>query len=361
MKLSIISFTENGKRLSEHIQKVLDKDMSVCLYTKCNACQNQESSSVSFVTVPVGNWARKQMEEKNALLFVGACGIAVRAIAPSLTDKLHDSPVLVMDEKATYVIPILSGHVGGANELAHRIGEKTGAEPVITTATDINQAFAVDVFAKRNGLSIENKDGIVKVSSKILAGLSVTMSIETGHTTTKKDCATRNHLPDAIQLIPYPPTEAVDIVITSEEGTFDTTILLKPKEYIIGLGCKKGKSLEEIQNFIQKKTEELGIKNQEIFALASISQKSKEPGILTWCQKERIPFFTYTAEELQKVEGSFQSSAFVKEQVGVDNVCERAALKACQEGGYLISSKHAEHGMTIAVAKRKWRIYFYDK
>ncbi len=400
MKLSIISFTEHGKQLSEHIKKILEQDISkgqipdrefssptacrpsgileACLYTKCKACQAKDNPFVQFVEVPVGDWARKQMEEKNALLFIGACGIAVRAIAPSLTDKLQDSPVLVMDEKGTYIIPVLSGHVGGANEIANHIAGKTGAKPVITTATDINQAFAVDVFAKKNGLSIVNKDGIVKVSSKTLAGQSITMSIEPGHAMEencpmdpmqalkqgqgkKKEPISGNSPMDLIQFIPYPPKEPVDIVISSEERTFDTSILLRPKEYIIGLGCKKGKSAEEIEDFIQEKTGELGITSQQIFALASISQKSQEQGILAWCQKMRIPFFTYRAEELKNIEGNFTSSSFVREQVGVDNVCERAALMACQKGGILISPKQAKQGMTIAVAKREWRVCFYGE
>ncbi|MGN0326196.1 MAG: hypothetical protein ACI4DW_07780, partial [Lachnospiraceae bacterium] len=135
MKLSMISFTENGKLLSVNIAKLLD-GTEYALYTKCHAfCQ--EEQTVRFVTQSIGEWAKEQFEERNALLFIGACGIAVRAIAPYITDKLHDSPVLVMDEKGQYVIPILSGHVGGANELAVTLAEKIGAKPVITTATDI--------------------------------------------------------------------------------------------------------------------------------------------------------------------------------------------------------------------------------
>ena len=105
---------------------------------------------IRYVEEGMGEWAGKQMAEKHTLLFIGACGIAVRAIAPYITDKLHDSAVLVMDEGGNYIIPILSGHVGGANEIAVKIAVEIGAVPVITTATDINGKFAVDLFAKRN-------------------------------------------------------------------------------------------------------------------------------------------------------------------------------------------------------------------
>lgn len=368
VKLSVISFTEKGKALSEKIEAILETEketngleIEAGLYTKCRACAgNDENSSVLFVEMSVGDWAKRQMEEKNAMLFIGACGIAVRAIGPFLTDKLRDAPVLVMDETCRYVIPIISGHMGGSNELAEYIGKKTGAEPVITTATDRNQKFAVDLFAKRNGLFIVNKDGIAKVSAKVLAGREITLSIEPGYGrdgTWQKNGREESGLPEGIRSVPYPPSGYTDIVITSKEDVFDTAILLKPKEYIIGMGCKKGKTAEEIADFIAEKMKELGISTIQVFALASVSRKRGEPGMVEWCRKERIPFLTYTAEELQEVEGDFRKSAFVKEQVGVDNVCERAALKACGFEGKLIAEKYAENGMTIAVAKREWKIW----
>ena len=99
----------------------------------------------------------------------------------------------------------------------------------------------------------------------------------------------------------------------------------------------------------------------QVFALSSISQKRDEQGIIEWCRKEGIPFFTYTAEELQEVNGNFTKSQFVKDQVGVDNVCERAAVKACGEDGKLILPKVAENGMTIAIARREWKVCFDGK
>ena len=345
MRLSIISFTENGKQLSESIVKLLERELEIRLYTKCEAgIKDDLYSDILFVKTSVGDWAKERMQEQNALLFIGACGIAVRAVAPHLTDKLHDVPVLVMDEKGKYVIPILSGHMGGANDLANHIAKKTGAVPVITTATDLNKKFAVDLFAKRNSLYITNKDGIVKVSSKILAGKEITICIETGHEITCEETGVR--------IVPYPPDRFVDVVVTSKDDVFDTSLLLKPREYVIGIGCKKGKKADEIDDFILKAIKKKGISIMQIFALSSISQKQNEQGIIEWCRTEGIPFFTYTAEELQEVNGTFTKSVFVKNQVGVDNVCERAAVKACGEGGKLICPKVAENGMTIAIAMR---------
>lgn len=353
MKLSIISFTQNGIVLSKSIAKLLD-GIEYTLYTKYKASY-QEEQTVRFVTQSIGEWAKDQFEERNALLFIGACGIAVRAIAPHITDKLHDSPVLVMDEKGEYVISILSGHVGGANELAISLAEKTGAKPVITTATDVHNQFAIDLFAKKNGLTIVNKDGIAKVSSKVLSGKRITMAIEHGH------LGKIGKLPRKIELVEYPPLQKVDVVISSENREFDTMLLLVPKEYAVGIGCKKGKEIEKIEDFIIRHLQRVGIIPIQVFGMASIDVKRDEPGLLAWSRKEKIPFITYTAEELKSVKGDFHRSEFVKEQVGVDNVCERAAMKMCEPGGKLIYEKHAEDGMTIAIAGREWRVHFDEK
>ncbi len=355
MSISIISFTEKGMQLSRRIAQDLYND-KIEVFTKYSLAKELNAmESIQFVEKSIGEWTKEQMEEKHTLLFIGACGIAVRAIAPCITDKLHDSAVLVMDEGGTYIIPILSGHMGGANEIAARIALGIGAIPVITTATDINEKFAVDLFAKRNGLYIENRDGIAKVSSKVLAGKEITIAIEPGH------MAKNAVIPEGINIVSYPTEQIVDIEITTEDRTMGTLLLLKPREYIIGIGCKKGKEEEKINNFILKNIEEIGISKEQVFALASIDRKKDEEGLLAWCRKMKVPFLTFTVEQLQQIVGDFSTSDFVKEQVGVDNVCERAALRACEHGGTLIYKKHAEDGMTIAIAKREWRVVFDEK
>ncbi len=355
MIVSIVSFTENGWQLSMRIKETFGKEFEIRLFTKCSIYRNKRrDSSVLYVENSITEWAGEQMRERNTLLFIGACGIAVRAIAPFLTDKLQDVPVLVMDEMGTYIIPILSGHMGGANRLAKYLADNMGAEPVITTATDIHQKFAVDLFAKKNGLSIVNKEGIVKVSSKVLSGEEITLSIMPIKMLQKPKLA-------GVRLVPYPPAGFVDIVITSEKKKFDASILLRPQEYVIGLGCKRGKSIREIDRFISKKLAELDISAVQLFALASVSRKAQEPGILEWCQKQGIPFLTYTAEELKEAEGIFTESSFVRAQVGIGNVCERAAVRASGENGKLIAPKEAENGMTIAIAQREWKVCFDEQ
>ena len=384
MKVSIISFTLKGIELSLKIKKAFsgEAEEDLCLYTKCSHAEKSLTerklteknlaekdlveSGLSYVEQPLTEWTGEQMKEHRSLLFIGACGIAVRAIAPFLTDKLNDMPVLVMDEQGRFVIPVLAGHVGGANELALSLAERMGSTPVITTATDLNHCFAVDLFAKRNALHIVNKDGIAKVSSRILAGEEVTMAVEEGHlreeeaqTLRGRRGSKKTNIPDGIRLV---STESpVDILVAPASYGQGRLLTLRPKEYVIGIGCKRGKAAEQIDHFVNRALKESGIFMEQVAAFVSIDRKKDEEGILWMSSHYGIPFVTCSAEELQQVEGNFHASEFVKSQVGVDNVCERAALRFSGPGGTLITGKQAEDGITVAIAKRRWSVSFDEK
>ena len=145
MKLAAVSFTENGSRLNQGIRDLLEREgVEVAAYTKERYAEKY--GLIPLVT-SLHDWTADMFDEKDALLFIGASGIAVRSIAPFVADKRKDPAVVVMDEKGQFVISLLSGHLGGANELTGKIANLTGAIPVITTATDVNGRFAVDIFA----------------------------------------------------------------------------------------------------------------------------------------------------------------------------------------------------------------------
>lgn len=198
------------------------------------------------------------------------------------------------------------------------------------------------MFAQKNGLKIVNKDGIAKISSKILDGKTITVAIEEGHWDGV------GIVPEQIEIVDLDSEIEKDIVIKTENEMDKAELILQPKEYIIGIGCKRGKEEDKLIRWIQKSLEEAGIFMEQVYALASIDRKKDEEGLLRISQRERIPFYTYSAEELERVTGNLHESEFVKKTVGVSNVCERAALYACGDGGRLVYEKHAEDGMTIA-------------
>lgn len=337
----------------------------------------------------LGQWTGECFQRHLPILFVGACGIAVRAIAPYAKDKLSDSAVLVMDEKGEFVIPLLSGHVGGANELAKSIAKRIGATPVITTATDVEGMFSVDAFAVKNELRIVNREGIRRVSAKLLSGESISITWEPGITAAEKtdepdgnngatENVPRRNLRRGLRYVPFGEPYA-DVRIMTEAGyralcesmknvacgsdqmlDEGQALLLVAKEYALGIGCKKGKSFEELQGFLEKlfQSEELPMEWERICGIASIDLKAREEGLWGLAQFYHLPFQTYSADQLQAVEGDFSRSEFVREVTGIDNVCERAALCLAGSGGELIMRKTAENGMTAAVARRKVHLEF---
>lgn len=335
MIIRIISFTAQGGKTAEQIRESMPE---------------HETLTVQRPEEGVGEWVKEQLEHHRALIFVGACGIAVRLIAPYIKDKLSDPPVLVVDELAQFVIPILSGHMGGANELAIELAGRLGATPVITTATDLHGCFAVDLFAKKNGLTIVNKEGIAQVSSRSLRGEQITVAVAEG---IEVSCA-----PEWIELVPYPPKGRADVLIALDiqENQENAILYLKARRLVLGIGCRKDKPLEELEAFIGSNLAKLGLEWSDVAVIASIDRKREEAGIVELAERYRIPFVVFSEEELRRVEGSFAHSEFVEQTVGVDNVCERAAMAACGGEGRLLLSKQKENGMTMAIAEKKVRL-----
>lgn len=312
---------------------------------------------------PAGAWLQEAFAGGFPVILVGALGIAVRMIAPYLKSKVIDSPVLVLDEGGQFVIPVLSGHLGGANELAGMLAKGLGATAVITTATDVHGLFAVDVFARKNGLHICNSQNIRYVSGKLLHGEPVTMTVDPGCMTQEQAAGLRT--PAEVHLVPWNPlleNEAPDIVITPElpqAGEQQNALYLSPKMVVLGMGCRKNKSYTEIEQLIYNLLKKQDIKADQIFALASVEAKENEAGLQMLAQKLRIPFVVFSPEELKNVPGEFSSSGFVAQTIGVDNVCERAAAAAA-DGGKLILQKQAADGMTAALAIREQITLSFD-
>ena len=359
MRITVISFTQKGtdsaNMLSEKSIRFQREKVYFRLLTACSKL-TKKGVAEYCAKEDLKNIIRDCFAMNEPVVFVGACGIAVRMTAPFLKDKLKDVPVIVMDEKAQFVIPLLAGHAGGANELATEIAAKMKATPVITTATDVEGVFAVDVWAKKNNLHIENRDGIAKISSKILAGETVTVFIEPG--LLKKDAKFPPGLIPVKNTYGKGKEEQADILVSSDLKKKNALLILRPEKYIIGIGCRKGKSEEEIEKTVREVLRNNHIALSHVSLIASVDAKKEEEGIVQYAKKRRIPYVTFPAEELEKVKGDFASSDFVKKNVGVDNVCERAAVLAGGRGCSLVVRKTAKDGVTVAVAERKIRVDF---
>lgn len=285
----------------------------------------------------------------DAIIFVGATGIAVRAIAPFITGKAVDPAVLVIDEAGRYVISLLSGHLGGANALARTAAALIEAEPIITTATDAESAFAVDTFAKENGFLLTDLRKAKEVSAKVLRGEKLRI-----YSDIPMERLVQRPARHEAELVPAQDIDRADIVISYRTKLLNqaTGLRLIAKRVHVGLGARKGVTQTEVAAAVATCLEDAGIDPRAVVALASIDLKKQEAGILAYSYESGVPFVTYTAEELRTVEGAFAGSSFVQSVTGVANVCERAAAYAAGRSGHaeVLVHKTIHGNVTTAVA-----------
>ncbi len=377
-RVVIISYTETGGQLNRSVADYLDRCGNVVVSFHKGRLHGSDVMSTSEMI-------RQEWNRTDAFVFIGAMGIAVRHVAPLLESKVHDPAVLVMDEKGQFVIPVVSGHIGGGVMLARELARYVGGQAVITTATDVEERFAVDVFAHKNHLWIENPDRIKTISSALLQGGTVDVwthfpiggKVPEGLRMISEQGTTaqpgRTAAGTAAQQDRTAAGAAITIGLTSGEQEqiyrlYDAAQVcsLKPRQYLLGIGCKKGKTAEELETFLKQICEAHHINIHEIGAIASIDAKKEEPGIWGLSRKLGAVFEIFSASELEQVEEAVTASDFVKETVGVDNVCERSAYLLAREwtrehgrqreNYSLLSGKQAQDGMTMAIVKAAWRL-----
>lgn len=370
MSIISLSFTGIGTELNRRLCEKLKKNFH--LERGANACIGyapEKYAGEGILPLPADKAALIGSRwGQSAYVFIGAAGIAVRYIAPWVKDKYTDSPVLVIDEKGQYVIPLLSGHVGGAVALADEVADMIGAVPVHTTATDVQGKFAVDVFARKNGLIITDREAVKKISAGLLNGEKAALYIEDS----------------SVSITGTPPEEVVlcesleeteqysyQIMIagSSEQPVQDRknevqkperegcTLVLLSRNIAAGIGCRKGIEEAALEKGFLEILAANGLDIRQVKSIASIDLKKNEQALLYLCEKYHIPFEIYTAEELSSVSGVTAASDFVKKITGVDNVCERAARLSCVSGS-LIQGKCIREGMTAALVKCPLEIEF---
>ena len=315
MTTAVIAFTRRGTALGRSLADALGGTLHV------PARFAPEVGAEAYASLE--GWTAWAWARADALVFVGAAGIAVRAIAPHVRDKFSDPAVVSVDEAGRFVVPLLSGHVGGANELARRVAALTGGQAAVSTATDVNGLLAITdrVLAK-------------EVSAALLEGRPVGFASDFGH-------------PCPEGLTTGPAELGVWITDRTGEGPFPRALRLVPRSLILGIGCRRGTPEAAIAAAADAAL--AGLAPEAVAGVATIDLKKDESGLLAFCARRGLPLTTYSAEALAAVEGDFTPSAFVRGITGVDNVCERAAAAA---GGRIIVPKQANNGVTAAVARK---------
>ena len=291
MSRAYLAFTAKGEALAHRLAEALPGSVSRC-----------------GGDVTLKGWTAEHFAQDEALIFVGAVGIAVRAIAPHCRSKAADPAVVAVDEGGNFAVPLLSGHLGGANALARALAKACGAVPVITTATDVNGLFAVDLWAKAQNCAVLEPERIKRVSGALLAGQTVRYW---------SPWPVAGETPAGVKKADAPEAADFALTLTPQGGALH----LVPRIGVLGVGCRRGTTAQQLE---------------EAFA--------------AFCKAHGWPITFYPADELRAVPGQFTPSAFVASVTGVDNVCERSAVKA--SGGMLLLPKTAGGGVTLALAVR---------
>lgn len=277
-------------------------------------------------------------------VFIMAAGIVVRIIGGLLRRKTVDPAVVVMDEAGRFAISLVSGHVGGANALALRLADKMGATPVITTATDVHRLPAVDALAAEAGLFIENPEAIKVVNMAVLNGTTVGLHDPYGFL--------RPHLASipTQRGIGQTPGIYVDDV---QLDLPPQILVLRPRSLVLGMGCNRNTDLAELKGLLDGLLREHRLSPGSLRAIGSIDVKSDEPGLIALGRELGLPIRFFSREELGGVPDIQNPSETVKHHVGVNSVCEAAAILGAGKGR-LIVPKRKSRNATAAVARVDW-------
>lgn len=339
---AIVALTEVGKETALILQDKLDQPSLVYTMPKL-----ADERTEALVGSPVKAIAQL-FTEVEVLICIMATGIVVRSIAPVVMDKAADPAVLVMDEKATNVISLLSGHLGGANSLTLKIAELMGANPVITTATDVQNVAALDTLAQSvNGWRPDLRPLIKPFNSYLGSKKTVYFYQEKNWVTDLRGLTLVEEKDLELLLSSQEPL----IVLTTKQIDLERENLavICPKPYILGVGARKDIAPEIFRQGFDLFCQQEGISPSEIAKIVSIDVKKEEKAILALAQDLSCPFETFTKEELALVADKYPQSAFVKKTVGVGSVALASADVA--SGGQVLTDRFAKDGCTYALAR----------
>ena len=351
MRCAVFTATPRGTKTALRVRASLDA--SVDIFGKAG----QEMPAGVRVYERLAPQVAAAFRQYDALIFIMATGIAVRMIAGSLKSKLEDPAVLVLDEEAQHVISLLSGHIGGANELTRELAASLGADPVITTATDVQKKLAVDVAAACLALRPSPKEQIKRFNSAVLEGEEIHYVIDAKLARAsfyKKRLADMGLAARVCEGVPLQAAHLSAWLTESEGEERADLIRLIPRRLIAGIGCRRGTPAAEIRAALEAALTKIGRSLADVSLLASTEAKAEEAGLLALAAELRREIRFYPNEEMQETIEAYglTESPFVKKNIGIGNVAEAAALKSVPAGRLALAKTRFEK-VTVALVWEK--------
>ncbi|MDR7855772.1 cobalt-precorrin 5A hydrolase [Tissierella sp.] len=350
MKIACLSFTEKGKILG-------DKLKSLDIESKFHVIHHLYNKDIHG---GIKGFLSSSWDEYDGFVFISSTGIAVRMINPYIKDKSIDPAIVVIDDCGRFSISLLSGHLGGANELSKWIGEMINAIPVITTASDNRNIESLDMFAQKNKYYIEDMEAIKNITAMMVNGKSIAFYSEEDKIIDYPNLQVLS-LKDVILNEITSGVEGMIIISSANLENQDNDIpiaYLRPKNINIGIGCRKGIEGRRIIEAIETTLGQVNLSDRSIKAIGTVEVKKDEKGIIEAAEYFNCPMKIFTIDEIKEVEDNFDKSQFVKDTIGVYSVSEPAAYLL---GGNLIAKKAKYNGITISISKDIGSINFYEK
>lgn len=339
-KAAILALTSTGIQLAKELRGKWDQEIPIFVSE-----DNLDEEVLPFPTGKFSTGIQVLFKQYDALICIMATGIVVRSIAGVLEDKRNDPAIVVIDEKGRHTISLLSGHIGGGNQLTLEIAAKLNSCPVITTATDVQNVTALDLLSKElNGWYADFKETTKRVN-RLLAEHQAVGLIQRGNWV--RDLRGLSLLKEGDSFNSY---EAVLLISDKrEELESEKIIQIVPRRYVLGIGEKKGIDFSIIKEEYLAFCQSINIHFRSIKKIVSIDIKQQEAGICQLAEWLEIPFETYSAAELLTVSEKYPQSAFVKKVTGVGSVCLAAADLA--SNGKVVTERYANKGVTFALGK----------
>ena len=349
-KLAIWAITPHGASLANRMAENLpDADV----YVSRNLIE-KKSSYIQFERLSA------TLEEKfrryTGHIFIMSTGIVVRLLAPLMQSKTKDPAVVVVDDLGNNAISLLSGHIGGANELTHKIAHIIKANPVITTATDIHEIPAIDVLAMENDLVIENPEAIKTVNMALLKGEKILVHDPfyfLANSLPNSESRTSRYFINNINKNSQPAEIKFKSCVYIDDAIVDLppqVLILRPPSLVAGIGCNRDTASEEIRAHLKEVLEAHRLASTSLKCLASIDVKNDEAGLIEVAESLELPLIFFKREELNQAKGIKNPSPVVEKHVGVKSVCEAAAILASRDGT-LVVPKQSTKNVTVAIAR----------
>jgi len=346
-KVSVLAITKNGINIGEKL-KDLFPNWDIFAPVKLS----NENNDIVWYSEPTTNKIIELFKNSNALICLFSLGAVIRLIAPHLKDKKTDPAVIVIDDKTNFVISVLSGHIGGANELTQEISEKLNALPVITTAADVNKTIAVDLVGREFGWKIDDDTTVTKISAHMVNAESIGVFQQTNNQKWYKQLPKNVTIYNNLEELKKSNSKA-HLIISDEiidNELSQESVIYRPQSLVIGIGLHWDTTKDTIKEGIEHCLKKFNLSSKSIAKLVSIKKPEDVQGLIDLGEEMQVPVEYVDREELAEIITPNPSTT-VKAFEGTASVSEAAAIKV-SKGELIVEKQKFPPNLTVAIARK---------